>query len=425
MQSYLFNQLPNGLRVVTIPMPNRNSAAVAVWVGVGSRYEPANINGISHFLEHMVFKGTRRRTTRQIKEEIEGVGGSLNAFTSEESTCYFAKLLHRDHGKALDVLSDMVLNARLAEEEFRKEKPVVLEEIKMYRDQPAQHVQDLIGQLLWEQHPLGRPIAGTQKTVSAMKRAQMKRFMENHYQPGNMLVVVAGPVDHGQVLRETRKLFPSSRKLKRGKFVKGHATQGAPRTLLLEKDTEQVHFVIGFHSLSRYDRKRHVLNLLHVLLGANMSSRLFEEVREKRGLAYDIRSQLSFFEDTGSFQICAGVETGKTVQAIRVILRELQRISQRPVGSREMARARDYYLNQLDMTLEDTLDHVLWAGERLLYSGQVPDTDNIRKSIEQVTAQDIQQLAQKLFRNQNLNLTLIGPINGRMQGQIQNRFRFH
>ena len=422
---YSLTTLPNGLRVLTVPMRERDSAAVAIWVRAGARDETPKLSGVSHFLEHMLFKGTVKRTTRQIKEEIEGVGGMLNAFTGEESTCYFAKLLAAHSPKALDVLSDMVNHATLDPGELRKERPVILEEIKMYRDLPSHHVHDLIGELLWPDQPLGRPIAGTEKTVSAISRSAMMAYKKRHYHPKNILVSVSGPVDPDEILARATEFFPHKSTFPASRFSKALSRQGKPRTLFIEKQTEQTHFVIGMHGLSRFHPNRYQFGILNVILGANMSSRLFEEVREKRGLAYEIKSGLSFYQDTGSFTVSAGVETKKAPTAIAVILKELGKISRKPVTAGELRRAKDYFMSQLYLALEDTLEHLLWAGERVLDQGDLPDKEEIREKIEAVTAGDVQNTARRIFKTDNLNLALIGPVGGKMQTKIKRDFEIN
>ncbi len=420
--NYQFSALDNGVRVLTVPMHERSSAAVTIWVKTGGRFESKKLSGASHYLEHMLFKGTQRRTTRQIKEEIEGVGGVLNAFTGEELTCYFAKLLNQHYPVALDVLSDMVNHASLDAKELEKERTVILEEIKMYRDLPAHHVHDLMGELLWPDQPLGQPIAGTAETVSALTRKQIKDYKDRYYHAKNILVVVSGPVEHHDVLARVQESFPAGTSKTGSKFQAAVSRQSKPRTLFIEKPTEQTHFVIALHGFSRHHPDRYKLGLLNVMLGANMSSRLFEEVREKRGLAYEIKSGLNFLEDTGALSISAGVESKKTPTAINVILHELAKIAAKGIHENELRRAKDYFMSQLYMALEDTLDHALWIGERLMYSNDLPDREEIKRKIEAVTSQDIRDIAAKLFRTNHLNLTLIGPIPEKVQSRIRRDF---
>jgi len=416
--TYQLTTLGNGLRVLTVPMANRESAAVAIWVKAGGRYESQKISGISHFLEHMMFKGTPTRNTRQIKEEIEGVGGVLNAFTAEEMTCYFAKLLKQYYPRALEVLSDMVLHSTLPAEELKKERTVILEEIKMYRDVPSHHVHDLMGELLWPDQALGRTLAGTFETVSRMTRDDLRKYMKAYYHNSNIIISVSGDVDHDEVLARVAELYKTREAGKPSVFMPARSVQNRPRVHYLEKTTEQTHFVIGLHGLPRTHPDRYKLGLLHVMLGANMSSRLFEEVREKRGLAYEIKSSISGYQDAGSFLVSAGVETKKTVRAVSVIMKELSKIRKSFVKPGELRRAKDYFMSQVSLGVEDTLDHLLWAGEKALCSGELPDKAKIRQEIESTTFEDIQRVAQGIFRTAHLNLSLIGPVPEKMQREI-------
>ena len=419
---YALTELPNGLRVITVPMEDRASSGVAIWVKAGARFETQEISGVSHFLEHMLFKGTKKRSTRQIKEEVEGVGGMLNAFTGEESTCYFSKILTEHYKKALDVLSDMVNNATMVPKEYDKEKAVILEEIKMYCDLPSHHVHDLMGELLWPGQPLGRPIAGTLETAAAITRQQMVGYKLKHYHPSNIVLTVSGGVKHSEVLALAKDLFPQKSQHPASSFEKAVSRQSNPRTLFLDKTTEQTHFVIGFHGLPRFHPDRYKLGLMNVILGSNMSSRLFEEVREKRGLAYEIKSGVSFYQDAGSVSISAGVDTAKAPETISVILKQLAKICTGKVTDGELRRAKDYFMSQLYMALEDTLDHLLWVGERVLDGGTMPETQKIREKVEAVTRADIQEMAQLIFKTQHLNLTLIGPVKKKEQEAIKRSF---
>lgn len=419
---YHLTQFSNHLQALTLPMKDRESAAVAIWVKVGGRYEPKRLSGVSHFLEHMLFKGTQRRSSRQIKKEIEGVGGMLNAFTAEEATCYFAKLPSQHFGRALDVLSDMVNEASLLSVELEKERPVILEEIKMYRDQPSQYVHEIMGELLWPNQPLGRSLAGTPETVSAIRRQDMVDYMKRYYQPQNVLVSVSGSVSHQDVLKMARRFFEKRKGAGHSIFERAAIRQAKPVFHFFKKDTEQTHLVVGFHGFSKKDPRRYALGVLNILLGANMSSRLFEEVREKRGLAYEIKSGVGHYQDTGSLTVSAGVENQKTLLAIQIILKELGKLAKRVVPKEELKRAKDYFTGQFLMGLEDTLDHLLWVGEKVLYREDLPDRKQITDSINRVTAGDIQRVAKQIFQTANANLALIGPQKEKEQEKIKRAF---
>jgi predicted Zn-dependent peptidase len=400
-------------------MRERESAAVAIWVRVGGRYEPKRLSGVSHFLEHLLFKGTRRRSHRQIKKEVEGVGGILNAFTSEESTCYFAKLPAEHFRRALDVLADMVKEAALDSKEVVRERAVILEEIKMYRDQPAQYVHELMGELLWPNQSLGRSLAGTPETVSSLSRGDMLTYKKRYYQPANLLISASGPVAHGEVLGLVQKWFPGRNGGGHSQFEPARRGQAHPRFHFVEKETEQTHFNLGFHGFSKQDPRRYALGLLNIILGANMSSRLFEEVREKRGLAYEIKSGVGHYQDTGLVSVSAGVENRKVSLALAVILQELRKLARRPVPEEELRRAKDYFLGQFLMGLEDTLDHLLWVGEKILYNEAVPDREKITREIEKVKVRDLQKIAAQIFRTAHLNLALVGPLKEKEQEKLK------
>jgi len=416
---YHLSELANRIQILTVPMRDRESAAVAVWVKTGGRYESKRLSGVSHFLEHMLFKGTRRRSSRQIKKEVEGVGGMLNAFTGEESTCYFAKLPAEHFVRALDVLVDMVKEAALSTRELERERPVILEEIKMYRDQPAQYVHELMSELLWPDQPLGRSIAGIPETVSKIRRREMMNYKKKHYQPQNILVSVSGPIAHAEVLELARRHFPSRNGRERSRFEPARAAQRRPCFYFVEKETEQTHLVIGFHGYSRRDPRRYALSLLNIILGANMSSRLFEEVRERRGLAYEIKSGVGHYQDTGSVTVSAGVENKKAELAIRVVLQELAKLNRKKVPAEELKRAKDYFVGQFLLGLEDTLDHLLWVGEKVLYLEGIPDRRKITRAIQAVTAEEIQKVARQIFQTSRLNLSLIGPLKEKEQEKIK------
>ncbi len=420
MNMYEQSTLDNGLQIVTNRLSGRESVGLAIWVRVGGRYEQKKLSGISHFVEHMLFKGTKKRTTKEIKENIEGVGGMLNAFTSEESTCYFVKIPKNRFEHAYDVLQDMVNDATLSVDEFKKERTVILEEIKMYLDLPSQHVHEIMSELLWANQPLGRPIAGTVETVSEMSRNDLYEHVQSYYHSKNILVTASGDIDHDYFKGITERYFArrADKQLSKFQVVKNSPNGKAARFQLINKKTEQTHFVIGFHGLPRNHVDRYKLGLLNVILGGNMSSRLFEQVREQRGLAYEIKSGLSFFHDSGSVSISAGVEPKKAPLAIKVIMKELSKLKRSFVSKNELRRAKDYFLGQFLLGLEDTLDNALWYGERILYGGELPNIQEIQSGMEKVTEDDIQNLANQFFKSSDIHLALIGPTDSTYESKI-------
>lgn len=419
---YSLTTLKNGLRILTVPMPHRDSSAVALWFKVGGRYENERVSGVSHFLEHMVFKGTKNRTGKQIRQEIEGVGGLLNAFTGEESTCFFAKLLRPHAMQALEILSDMLLYPTLDRHEFDKEKTVILEEIKMYRDLPSHLVHEQLSELMWPDHPLGRAISGSIESVSELNRTKLAEHWSGYYHPENCLVSVAGNFDHTEVVREVSRLWNRQKQKHVRPFQRISHHQNSPSVKIENKKTEQTHLALGVRTFSRFHPERYSLALLNVILGANMSSRLFEEVREKLGLAYEIRSGNHYYHDTGALTISAGVEAHKALRTIQVVLQELQKLKRFKVSTSEIRRAKDFFHSQFKMALEDTLDHLLWAGERVLDGAAVPNTLTIEKKIEMITPNEIQQVAKTIFNSNHLNLSLIGPLDEKVQDQIKKIF---
>jgi len=408
--TYKKQELESGLKVVSCRMPSRQSLALGIWLKIGGRYESAFNKGISHFLEHLLFKGSRKFSCRSIKESIEGIGGSLNAFTSEEFTCYWVKIPSHYIEKALDVLFDMVNHPLFPPGEIVKEKAVILEEVKMYRDQPQSYVHELLDLLLWKEQPLGMPIIGTESSVGRLERRDLLEFKKLYYVPSNAVLSIAGDFDYRRLIRKLAGKPSKNKCATPPGFLKARERQGKPQLKILEKDTEQTHMALGFHSLRRDHPLKHALAILHVILGANMSSRLFEELREKRGLAYEIGTQLRRFSDTGSFNVHAGIDNRKVTQTIDLILRELKKIKAEKVGAREFRRAKEFYLGQILLALEDTLEHMLFIGESLCALDKVHTLQDIIKEVDKVRPQDVQAVANDIFREEKMNLSMIGPL---------------
>jgi len=292
--------LDNGLTLITHDMLDRESIGLGVWVKAGSRFENKNNQGIAHFLEHLIFKGSKKYSCQKIKQSIEGVGGSLNGFTGEEFCCYFVKIPYKYLNLALDILLDMVLNPLLKEEDIQKEKKVVMEEIKLYYDLPQNFVHQLLDELLWPDHPLGRNILGTYETIDRITHDSLFLFKNSHYNPSNIAISACGNLKHKEILEKVKGVFDLSKIDKKNKFKKVPHYSERLSIKISKRDIEQTHLALGFRGLSRNDPRRYILTLLHIILGANMSSRLFNEVREKKALAYDIGTQVQFFLDSGS-----------------------------------------------------------------------------------------------------------------------------
>ena len=407
---YHLATLPNGVGVVLRPMPQAQSVAVGVWVGAGGRYEAPERSGISHFVEHLLFKGTRRYGCEQLKQRIEGVGGSLNGFTAEEYTCYLAKVPSRHARRALDVLAEMVCRPRLTAEDMDKERDVILEEIRMYEDAPGQYVHDLFCELLWPDHPLGTLLSGTIDTVRRITHEDLVAYWRRMYQPRNLLVAAAGALELEPVLRQLRQAFRAAPGRAPQRFARAPRPRRGPQVRVWNRPTEQTHLCAGTYAIPRTHPDRFALELLHVLLGGNMSSRLFREVREKRGLVYEIGTQVKRFYDTGAFVIHAGCDTGKLTATVQTICTELSRVRRQPVSRAELQRAKDYYAGQLLLGLEDTMDQMLWMGEQAITLGRISRTDLLLDHIAKVSARDIQRVARDLFMTPKLHLAVVGPV---------------
>lgn len=402
--------LENNLRVVTHDMKDRDSVSLGVWVGTGGRYEEDKIKGAAHFLEHILFKGSKKYSCEQIKEQIEGVGGTLNAFTSEEFTCYFAKIPAKHLDRTFDILSDMAFHPLITKKDVDKERTVILEEIKMYHDLPQHYVIDLLEELMWPNHPLGKNIAGNLQSVGSMTAQDLRDFHRDYYFPGNVVVAASGRLEHAHLVRLTRAKTENIKKQESVDYLEAENSQQTPRVKFFKKDTEQMHVALGVFGLEYDNDDKHSFNLLNILLGANMSSRLFNEVREKRGLAYAISSSVKSLKDTGLFLIRAGVDNKKIVEALDVVLKEVRRIKREEVNKSEFIRAKDYYMGQILLGLEDTLEHMFWIGESTVALDKTRTLHDVLKEVEKVTVSDIQRVAGDIFKDSHLNLSVIGPL---------------
>jgi predicted Zn-dependent peptidase len=407
---YHVTQLQNGLTVATAEMPHMLSVSVGLWVGVGSRYEPAPLNGVCHFIEHLLFKGTKRRSAKQISEAVEGIGGYLNAFTSEEMTCFHARACHDRFDELLDVLLDMLLDSKFEPVEIGKEREVIKEEMAMYLDEPQHQVQELLNAALWPDQPLGRPITGTEQTLDAMRRDHLVGYLRGNYVPANILIVAAGKLKHRPVVRAVGRYERRFRAVEPPRFAPARSEQRAPKVHLFTKQTEQTQIALGIHTCSRHDERRYALRLLNTILGENMSSRLFQVLREDRGLAYSIYSTPSFYGDAGDLVISAGLDTGNLTKALRLIVRELRRIREAAPSAAELRRAQDYVIGQIDLSLESTDNQMNWLGEQLLGYGRIFRPAEVKRRMREVRAGEIRAAARDFFRPDRLNLALVSPL---------------
>lgn len=407
---YHVTRLENGLHVATAEMPQMASVAVGLWVGVGGRFETAEHSGAAHFIEHLLFKGTARRTAREISEAVEGVGGYLNAFTTEEHTCFHARAHATCFPVLLDVLTDMFLHSRFAPADISKERDVIKEEIAMYRDQPAQYVHDLLHETLWPDQALGRPLTGSEQSLDNLRRAELLGFFASNYVAPNTLLVVAGPLKHAEVLRACRKVSGKIRRGKKPGFVPAQARQNAPVVRVYTKATEQTQLALGIRACSRHDERRFALRVLNAILGESMSSRLFQILREDKGLAYSVYSSWAYMEDTGALSISAGLEHGDLEKSLRIIARELRQLAEKPVSQTELRRARDYVIGQMELNLESTENQMNWLGESLLGYAKIVTPSEAKERLMGVTPGAIRGAARDFFQPRRLNLALVSPL---------------
>ncbi|MEP6671980.1 MAG: pitrilysin family protein [Chthoniobacter sp.] len=407
---YRLSRLPNGVRIASVEMPWMRSVSIGVWAGVGGRHESAEMSGISHFMEHLLFKGTKKRTAKRITESVEGLGGYLNAFTTEDHTCYYAKAASAHLPELCDVLGDMYLESQFAPGEIEREREVIREEILMYRDHPAQHAQELLTATMWPGHPLGRPLTGTVETIGKLRRPHFVDFRTQHYTGSTTIITVAGPVYHERVVELLKPIFGRLPKGRSPRFTRTRPKDGGAQVSLFPQETEQTHLAMGFHAFGRTDERRYALKLLSVILGENMSSRLFQKLRERHGFCYSVQTSMVTLADTGAIQVYAGLDAGNLEKAVKMILRELENICHKAPIRTELKKAQDYTIGQTFMGLESTSNQIMWMGESLLGYGKVLDPSEVERKILAVTPQDIQRVACHCLNRVRLGVAIVGPL---------------
>ena len=411
MKNIEITVLKNGATVVTSAVSDAESISFGVWAKVGGRYEKAAQSGMSHFLEHMLFKGTPTRSALQVSQAIEGCGGYLNAFTQEESTCYYARLPHEFMPRAVEVLTDMYVNASVKQDDLDRERDVILEEIKMYQDQPQAHVQELLQDSMFANHSLGRPLAGNEKTLLPVDRAAMLDYKAKAYVPSATVFAFAGRLRHEECVACVEKAFGHVAKRKRLTFTPVTGATKQRHFAIAKKEIAQVHAVAGFRVFGRHDKRRFALRVLNGLLGENMSSRLFQSVRERHGLCYSIQSNYQLFDETGMFTISGGFDTQRAEAALRLTAKEVRRVIDKKISPQELKRTKDYLLGTFRLGLEGTGHQMLMLGESLLHFGRVVLPEETIKGIQAVTAEDIQGVAADTFVPARMTLSLVVPNN--------------
>ncbi len=403
--------LPNGLVVITEPMEHVHSVSVGIWLRTGSRCEPPGLNGISHFIEHMVFKGTSRRTAEDIAREVDSVGGMLDAFTSKEMVCFNTRVLDEHLPKAFDVLADMVLDPKFAEDEIDREKSVILEEIRMTQDNPEDLVHELFTQNFWSPHALGKPILGTPETVSAFSRDTLRTWFKQRYAPNNMVITAAGHLTHAQLLDLVSERFA------KGTSAGEDAAEATPQpashvTLRTKHELEQVHICMGVPALPMTDRRRFGVAVLNNVLGGGMSSRLFQNIRERQGLAYAIFSELNSYRDAGALSVYAGTSLDTASQLVRSVLDEFRRLRDEPLSAPELRRAKDHLKGATLLALEGSGQRMNSLARYHMYFKRHFTAQDLIALLESVTVEDVQQLAREFFQPGRMAASVVGNLNG-------------
>ncbi len=403
--------LPNGVRVVTEPMPHVRSVSMGVWVGTGSRHEIPAQNGISHFIEHMLFKGTTTRSAEEIARSVDSIGGNLDAFTAKELVSFNTKVLDEHVPEAFDVLSDLVLHPMFLTEDIEKEKGVILEELKMDQDNPEYLVHEIFSSNFWKDHPIGRPILGTKDTVQRMGRSTVADYYASHYVPRTIVITAAGQLDHEHIVGLVRERFEDLSDAPLEPADPSPATH-ARIAIRHKKALEQVHLCLGVPSYPLSHESRFACYVLNTLLGGGMSSRLFQNIREKQGLAYAVFSELNPYSDTGCLAVYAGTSLASARKVVSSILTEFCRLKQEPVGEEELRRAKNYMKGSLMLSLESTSSRMANLARQEMYFQRFITLDELVESIERITPEEVQRIAQTFFDQKQIALTVLGNLNG-------------
>lgn len=401
--------LENGLRIIAAPKPDSLTTTILILVEAGSKYETKEINGISHFLEHMCFKGTKKRPkTIDISSELDAIGANYNAFTSQEYTGYYAKAQPKHFNKILDVVSDIYLNPVFESTEINKEKGVIIEEINMYEDLPHRRVQELFMELLYGDQPAGWEIGGKKEIIQKLNREDFLKYRGEHYLPQATLAVVSGNFDE-KTIQNVKEIFTPLSSGKKNPKIKTNEQQNKSEVLLKYKKTDQTHLVLGFRAYDIFNKRKYALQVLSDILGGSMSSRLWQKIREQMGAAYYVRAEADLFTDHGYLAMSAGVDNQRVEEIIKAALAEFQKISKDGVGDNELQRAKDHLTGQLFLSLESSDEWATFYGGQEILTKEILSPQEVAEKIQAVKAEEIAEIANDIFKNSKLNLALIGP----------------
>jgi len=399
--------LDNGVCVLTEDIPNVRSVVIGIWADVGSRDESPNVAGISHFIEHLMFKGTRKRTARDIAEALDAVGGQLNAFTTKEYTCYYARVMDEYFDLSLDVLADMVLGSRFASEDIDRERNVIVEEIKMYEDTPDELVHDVFASAIWQGHALGRPIIGETPIIESIDQSRILSFYQTNYSPANLIVAIAGNIKHQEVVEKVNAVLGS---LSGAKVIRqGNTPEPHSKMICRKKDTEQVHLCIGVPGLTLDNENVYAIQLLNTVLGGGISSRLFQEIRENRGLVYSIYSYHASYHDTGLFCVYAGLSKNNVVQVSELVFQEIKAICENGITEAELQRSKDQVKGNLYLSLENVTTHMSRLAKSKLYLDRFVAPEEVVDKISKVTRNEVRDVARAVLLPGSLTIAAVGP----------------
>jgi predicted Zn-dependent peptidase len=417
-QHYKYTETANGIRVLSERMPNLRSVTMGFWIGVGSRDEPQELSGISHFIEHLLFKGTENRTAKRIAEEFDSMGGELNAFSAKEYTCYYSKVLDEKVTYAFEIMSDMLLSSLMLPKDVDAERKVILEEIAMHEDSPDDIIHDLFVSALWESHPLGQSVLGYQNVIRTLDSKDIRNYFTRNYIPDNTVVAVAGNVDHEMIVNmveEKMNMNGGGNRRERHSVV----PEIRPHTVVYNRPTEQAHIVLGTQGLPRQHPARFALAVLDNILGGGMSSRLFQKIREERSLAYSIFSYHSMFVETGLVAIYAGTSPDNILSVMELIKEEIDLILERGITKEELERAKGHIKGNLVLSLEDSGSRMTRLGKAEICQSEILSLDDLLRKVDAVTTDDVSQVAKDLFGGRKLVVAVIGPFDNReVQGHL-------